>query len=169
MEPRIVGRAIRLGDDVDTDQIFPGRYLHLVEPGEIVKHALEGVDETLPGRIRPGDIVVAGRNFGGGSSREQAVTGLKFAGVAAVVAVSAARIFYRNAINRGLPIIQCPAVYDRVRDGDGIAVDFAGGRIEAGGQAYPFAPIPDFILDILREGGLVPYTKGLLARRQAGG
>lgn len=168
MEQRIVGRVIRLGDNVDTDQIYPGRYLQIVEPGEIVKHALEGVDEALPGRIRPGDIVVAGRNFGGGSSREQAVTGLKFAGVAAAVVVSAARIFYRNAINRGLPVLQCPAVHDHVRDGDTIAVDFAGGRIEAGGRTFPFVPIPDFILEILRDGGLVPHTKKLLARQAAG-
>ena len=168
MDERITGLVIRLGDDVDTDQIYPGRYLQIVEPGEIVKHALEGVDETLAGTIRPGDIVVAGRNFGGGSSREQAVTSLKFAGVAAAVVVSAARIFYRNAINRGLPIIQCPAVHDRVRTGDPIAVDFAAGKIEAAGRTFPFVPIPDFIMDILRDGGLVAHTKRILARQAAG-
>jgi 3-isopropylmalate/(R)-2-methylmalate dehydratase small subunit len=165
MEDRIAGRAIRLGDNVDTDQIFPGRYLQVLEPAEIARHALEGADEALPARIRPGDIVVAGRNFGAGSSREQAVTSLKFAGVAAAVVGSAARIFYRNAINRGFPVVQCPAAAARARDGDPIEVDFTEGWVEVDGARFSFVPIPDFIMEILREGGLVPYTRKQLAQQ----
>jgi 3-isopropylmalate/(R)-2-methylmalate dehydratase small subunit len=155
------GRAWRFGDDVNTDLIMPGKYLELVDPGEMAPHAMEGLDPGFAGKIGKGDIVVAGTNFGCGSSREQAPLALKHAGVGAVVAESFARIFYRNAINVGLPALECPGVSEAVSEGDMLEMDLTAGTIsnENTGARLRIAPMPDFMVEVLREGGLVPYMR----------
>jgi 3-isopropylmalate/(R)-2-methylmalate dehydratase small subunit len=163
MKKRLTGRAWVYGDDVNTDVIYPGRYTYqLLEPQEIATHALEDLDPSFADAVAPGDIIVAGRNWGCGSSREQAVTCLKAAGVAAVVAKSFARIYYRNAINHALPIVTCDAV-DSVASGEEITIDFAVGRLETSGGVYRFPPMADEVLAIMDAGGLIPYV-----RRQLG-
>jgi 3-isopropylmalate/(R)-2-methylmalate dehydratase small subunit len=157
----IVGRAWRLGDDVNTDLILPGRYLELTDPLEMARHALEGLIPSFPERVRPGDVIVAGRNFGCGSSREHAPLALKHAGVGAVVAVSFARIFYRNAINIGLPALQCPEAPSTTAEGDILEIDLTGGSIRnlRTGVELQFTPLPRFVLEIIREGGLTRYLR----------
>jgi 3-isopropylmalate/(R)-2-methylmalate dehydratase small subunit len=157
----IVGRAWRLGDDVNTDLILPGRYLELTDPLEMAKHALEGLIPSFPERVRPGDIIVAGRNFGCGSSREHAPLALKHAGVGAVVAGSFARIFYRNAINIGLPALQCPEAPSTTAEGDILEIDLMGGSIRnlRTGVELQFTPLPRFVVEIIREGGLTRYLR----------
>ena len=155
------GRAWRFGDDVNTDLIMPGKYLELVDPEEMAPHAMEGLDPGFPEKIEEGDIVVAGANFGCGSSREQAPLALKHAGVGGVVAESFARIFYRNAINVGLPALECPGVSEAVREGDTLEIDLTAGVIsnEDTGVRLGIVPMPDFMVEVLREGGLVPYLR----------
>ena len=155
------GRAWRFGNDVNTDLIMPGQYLELVDPGEMAPHAMEGLDPGFSVKIEEGDIVVAGANFGCGSSREQAPLALKHAGVGGVVAESFARIFYRNAINVGLPALECPRVSEAVREGDTLKIDLTAGVIsnEDTGARLRIAPMPDFMVEVLREGGLVPYMR----------
>jgi 3-isopropylmalate/(R)-2-methylmalate dehydratase small subunit len=157
----IVGRAWRLGDDVNTDLILPGRYLELTDPLEMARHALEGLIPSFPERVRPGDVIVAGRNFGCGSSREHAPLALKHAGVGAVVAVSFARIFYRNAINIGLPALQCPEAPSTTAEGDILEIDLTGGSIRnlRTGVELQFTPLPRFVVEIIREGGLTRYLR----------
>jgi 3-isopropylmalate/(R)-2-methylmalate dehydratase small subunit len=157
----IAGRAWRLGDDVNTDLILPGRYLELTDPLEMAKHALEGLIPSFPERVRPGDIIVAGRNFGCGSSREHAPLALKHAGVGAVVAGSFARIFYRNAINIGLPALQCPEAPSTTAEGDILEIDLMGGSIRnlRTGVELQFTPLPRFVVEIIREGGLTRYLR----------
>jgi len=159
------GRIWKYGDDVNTDVIFPGKYTYaIMEPEEMARHALEDLDPDFSDRVRPGDVIVAGRNFGCGSSREQAASCLKFAGVQAVVAVSFARIFFRNAINQGLPVIQCPEAVDAVHAGDTIRIDFQQGVIHTHSGDFRFLPLPESVLGILQAGGLVPYTQKKLKR-----
>jgi len=155
------GRAWRFGDDVNTDLIMPGKYLELVDPEEMAPHAMEGLDPGFAEKIEDGDIVVAGANFGCGSSREQAPLALKHAGVGGVVAESFARIFYRNAINVGLPALECPGVSEAVREGDTLEIDMTTGVIsnEDTGARLGIDPMPDFMVEVLREGGLVPYMR----------
>ncbi len=156
----IAGRVWKYGDDVNTDVIFPGKYTYtLKEPAEIAAHALEDLDPTFAARARPGDVIVAGRNWGNGSSREQAVTALKYRGVAAVVARSFARIYYRNGINQGLPLITCPAAVDAAEAGETIEIDLAGSLVRLHGQAFPFPPFSPAALDILAAGGLVAHVR----------
>lgn len=159
------GRTWKYGDDVNTDVIFPGKYTYeVMEPAEMAKHALEDLDPDFAGHVKPGDVIVAGRNFGCGSSREQAATCLKAAGVQAVVAKSFARIFFRNAINQGLPVIQSPEAPDRIDDREEIAVDFAEGVIRTSREVFAFPPLPASVLGILEAGGLIAYTKKKLER-----
>lgn len=155
------GRAWRFGDDVNTDLIMPGKYLELVNPGEMAPHAMEGLDPGFAGKIEEGDIVVAGANFGCGSSREQAPLALKHVGVGGVVAESFARIFYRNAINVGLPAMECPGISESVKEGDTLEIDLTVGVIsnEDTGARLMIAPMPDFMVEVLRDGGLVPYMR----------
>ncbi|MBI2371730.1 MAG: 3-isopropylmalate dehydratase [Deltaproteobacteria bacterium] len=167
MEERITGRAFRCGDDVNTDVIIPGRFLTIVDPDELGGHAFEGMGEEYPARLRERQLVVAGRNFGCGSSREQAATAIKHAGIRVVVAKSFSRLFYRNALNLGLPIVECPEAPDRIAEGDPVTVDFSQGTVEAGGQAYRFPPLPEFLVEMLREGGLVPQLRRIVAERRA--
>jgi 3-isopropylmalate/(R)-2-methylmalate dehydratase small subunit len=163
----IRGKVWRYGDDVNTDVIFPGRYTYTVtDEGEIASHALEDLDPAFAKNVQPGDIVVAGKNFGCGSSREQAALCLKYAGVAAVVAASFARIFFRNAINAGLPTVAAPEAIPYINAGAELAIDFGTGELTAAdGSSYEFAPLPPEVIGILEAGGLVPYVKKELASR----
>jgi 3-isopropylmalate/(R)-2-methylmalate dehydratase small subunit len=163
----IKGKVWKYGDDVNTDGIFPGRYTYTVtDPGEIASHALEGLDPAFAKNVKPGDVVVAGKNFGCGSSREQAALCLKYAGVAAVVAASFARIFFRNAINAGLPTVAAPEAIPHIKAGDEITIDFPAGELTAAdGSSYKFTVLPPEVIDILEAGGLVPYVKKELANK----
>ncbi len=163
----IKGKVWKYGDDVNTDVIFPGRYTYTVtDPAEIASRALEDLDPDFAKNVKAGDIIVAGKNFGCGSSREQAALCLKYAGVAAVVAASFARIFFRNAINAGLPTVAAPEAVSHINAGDGITVDFEAGELTAAdGSSYKFAPLPPEVVGILEAGGLVPYIKKEMASR----
>lgn len=158
------GPAIKFGNNIDTDVILPGKYLVLVDPKDLAKHALEGLDADFPQKAEKGVILVGGRNFGCGSSREQAPLALKYSGVKCVIAESFARIFYRNAINIGLPVIECPGIATAVENGDELAVDFETGKIEnkSKNKSFQVNKLPPFILEILSDGGLIEN----LRRRQ---
>lgn len=163
------GTAFRYGRDVDTDVIIPARYLNTSDPAELAKHCLEDLDPTFVSRVKRGDIIVADENFGCGSSREHAPVAIKAAGVSVVIAKSFARIFYRNAINIGLPIMECPEAADAISDGDVVYVDADTGvvRDETTGATFQAQPFPPFIQEIINEGGLVARTRKLLAEREA--
>ena len=152
-------KAWVFGDNVDTDAIAPGRYLKF-DIGEVARHCMETIDPAFPTSVRKGDVVVAGRNFGAGSSREQAPEALKHLGVAALVAESFAGLFYRNAINLGLPAVVC-AQAKRVRAGDEIELDPAAGRLanRTTGEELRCEPIPAFLMALIRDGGLVPHLE----------
>jgi len=152
------GRAFKFGDNISTDHIVPGRLAHLRSNlPELAKHVLEDADPGFATKVKPGDFVVGGSNFGLGSSREHAPLVIKMAGVSAVLAKSVARIFFRNAINRGLPVLICDT--DKINDGDELEVDMSAGKIKnlTCCQEIDFKPIPEFMLKILDEGGLLPY------------
>jgi len=155
------GRVHRLPDDVDTDQILPGEFLTTVPNEELGEYALRGYDPDFAARIEDGDVLVAGTNFGLGSSRESAPVALRNAGVGAIVAESFARIFYRNAINVGLPIAVVPGISDHVSDGDTLRVDVARGEVEnlTTGESFDTDPLPPDLLEILEAGGLVAYRQ----------
>jgi 3-isopropylmalate/(R)-2-methylmalate dehydratase small subunit len=155
------GKVWKYGDDVNTDVIFAGKYTYvLMPPEEMAKHAFEDLDPDFAKNVKPGDVIVAGRNFGCGSSREQAAACLKHAGVQAVVARSFARIYYRNAINLGLPVLQSAEAADTLRAGDEVEVDFAAGKIRAAdGREFGFPAFPESVLGIIQAGGLIEYTK----------
>jgi 3-isopropylmalate/(R)-2-methylmalate dehydratase small subunit len=156
-------RAWVLGDNVDTDVLAPGRYMKFgIE--EIAKHCLESVRPEFAHEVRRGDVIVAGRNFGAGSSREQAPAALKHLGVAALVAESFAGLFYRNAINLGLPAIVCNSVR-HIEDGDAMTLDFDNSCITVNGKVLPFEPIPAHLRELLRDGGLLPHLEKKLARK----
>ena len=156
MDP-VLGRAWLVGDNVDTDVIMPGKYLRL-SVADAVKHVMEGIDPHFLEKVRNGDIIVAGRNFGSGSSRELAVHGLKAAGVGAIVATSFARIFFRNSVNLGLPVIEC-AEAGQIRNGDELEILFQTGIIRdlTSGAEFGVVVYPEHILRLLSAGGLVPY------------
>ncbi|MCX5801513.1 MAG: 3-isopropylmalate dehydratase [Candidatus Eisenbacteria bacterium] len=160
------GRVWVLGDNVDTDVIYPGKYLPIIVPEEMALHALEGVDPQFASKLKPGDIIVAGSNFGCGSSREQAATCLKAAGVAAVVAGSYSRIFFRNALNQGLPLVESRECSKRVKEGDVVTIDFGRGKILLPGGEMSFEPLPSFLTEILEDGGLIEHTKKKIAKEQ---
>lgn len=159
MKKHIQGKVWKLGNNVDTDIIYPGKYLPIIEPEEMAEHALEGIDPDFPKKITKGDIIVAGRNFGCGSSREQAATSLKTAGIGCIIAVSYARIFFRNAINQALPLVVSEEAIQLVKEGDRIRVDFNKGTIQIQDQILRFHPLPDFIMEILEAGGLIERTR----------
>ena len=159
METRITGRVWKYGDNVNTDVIFPGKYTYsAMDAHEMAQHALEDLDARFAQNVQAGDIIVAGANWGCGSSREQAVTCLKAAGIAVLVARSFARIYYRNSINQALPIVTCGAV-DAVTDGDFITVDFAAGVVETPKGLHEFPPLPREVMEIMADGGLIPYVR----------
>ncbi len=163
----IRGKVWKYGDDVNTDVIFPGKYTYTItDRKEMAAHALEDLDPAFAKEVKPGDIVVAGRNFGCGSSREQAATCLKEAGVAAVVAASFARIFFRNAINEGLPLVECPEAIVAIEAGEVLEVDFEGGILRTKDKDYRFPGLPESVMGIVREGGLIPYVRKQIAQRE---
>ena len=162
----ISGKAWRYGDDVNTDVIFPGRFTYtLMSDEEMGKHALVDLDTDFNQNMLPGEIIVAGKNWGCGSSREQAVKCLKARGVGAIIAKGFARIFYRNALNEGLATIVCPQAVDAVQAGDTVSVDFAANRISTPAGDFAFSPYPDFVRGLIEDGGLLPHVKKLLQRQ----
>ena len=167
MKTIIEGAAHVFGDNVDTDVIIPARYLTSTEPEELGRHCMEGLDPAFAGRVSPGDVIVAGRNFGSGSSREHAALAILGTGAACVVAESFARIFYRNAINVGLPIVECPGVSSEASDGDRFRVDLDAGVVENVTRRRRFnaTPLPSFMRDILEAGGLMPWVKRQLSAK----
>jgi 3-isopropylmalate/(R)-2-methylmalate dehydratase small subunit len=162
----ITGTVFKLGDHINTDVILPGRYLSIREPAELGRHCLEGLDPTFAGRVRPNDIIAAGRNFGSGSSREQAPIALKAAGISCVVAVSFARIFYRNAINIGLSVIVCSAFSTAARDATVARLDLDTGNIDYEGHRYSAEPLPENVRAIVAAGGLTVFVQRRLRRFQ---
>ena len=146
-------------DNVDTDVIIPARYLNITDRAQLARHAMEDIDADFVNRVRPGDIIVAGKNFGCGSSREHAPIVLKECGISYIIAESFARIFFRNAINIGLAIIECPQAAQAIKVGDDVTIDATAGVITAGGKQYEFAPFPPFLQEIIKVGGLVELAK----------
>ena len=157
----ITGQVIRYGDNVDTDVIIPARYLNTTDHQELAAHCMEDLDPSFVSRVKPGDIIVAGENFGCGSSREHAPLCIKTAGISVVIAKSFARIFYRNSINIGLPIMECPEAVDAISAGDTVSVDFDTGVItdETNGKVFHAEPFPPFIQEIISAGGLMKSIK----------
>lgn len=155
------GTAHRYGRDIDTDVIIPARYLNTSDPAELAAHCLEDLDPEFINKVAPGDILVADENFGCGSSREHAPIAIKAAGVSVVIAKSFARIFYRNAINTGLPIMEAPEAVDAISQGDRVTVDADAGTIvnETTGKSFSAEPFPPFIKDIIERGGLVERAR----------
>jgi 3-isopropylmalate/(R)-2-methylmalate dehydratase small subunit len=165
---KIKGTVLVYGDNVDTDVIIPARYLNTSDPKELALHCMEDIDKSFVKRVKPGDIIAGGRNFGCGSSREHAPIAIKESGISCVIAKSFARIFYRNAFNIGLPIAECPQACDEAREGDELSVDFDTGIIAnlTLQRQYPIQPLPKFVSDILTAGGLIEAAKaGLLEAR----
>ncbi|NLX70262.1 MAG: 3-isopropylmalate dehydratase small subunit [Clostridiales bacterium] len=156
----IEGKAIKYGNNVDTDVIIPARYLSTSDPDELAAHCFEDLDPSFKGKVQPGDIVVAGTNFGCGSSREHAPIAIKASGISCIIAETFARIFYRNALNIGLPIMECPEAAKDIQDGDRVAVDLAKGIITniTRNRTYKAAPFPPFMQELIKAGGLVQYV-----------
>lgn len=153
-------RSIHLyGANIDTDVILPGKYLNLYTPEELGPHCLEGLDPSFIQRVRPGDVIIAGSNFGTGSSREHAPIAIKAAGISCIIATSFARIFYRNAINIGLPVFECADIVAAVKSGDTIEADIAKGLFTVNGVIFQAKPFPPYIQYIINAGGLVPFVK----------
>ena len=155
------GNAIKYGDNVDTDVIIPARYLNTSDPKELAVHCMEDLDKDFTSKVKDGDIIIGGFNFGCGSSREHAPIAIKASGISLVIAKSFARIFYRNAINIGLAIIECPEAVDRISDGDDVEVDLDTGVItdKTTGETFSTEPFPEFIQNLIANGGLVESIK----------
>jgi 3-isopropylmalate/(R)-2-methylmalate dehydratase small subunit len=152
-------RTIHLyGANIDTDVILPGKYLNLYTPEELGPHCMEGLDPSFIQRVRPGDVIIAGSNFGTGSSREHAPIAIKAAGISCIIATSFARIFYRNAINIGLPVFECADLVAAVKNGDMLAADIAQGLFTVKGAVFQAKPFPPYIQAIIDAGGLVPFV-----------
>ena len=163
----IKGKNWKFGNDIDTDAIIPARYLNTSDPKELAKHIMEDADRDFPSKVKAGDIIVAGKNFGCGSSREHAPIAIKAAGIQAVIAKSFARIFYRNSFNTGLPIFESEEASEKIAQGDEIEIDADGGIIRniSKGETYKANPIPPFMQELISSGGLVEWTKRKLADR----
>jgi 3-isopropylmalate/(R)-2-methylmalate dehydratase small subunit len=164
---KVKGTAIKFGDNVNTDVILPGIYLTLMDPKDLAKHALEGLDPAFPEKAKKGAIVVGGKNFGCGSSREQAPLALKYAGVKCVLAESFARIFFRNAINIGLPAIEAKGITSAVEDGDQLEVNFEAGKIQniSKKKSLQANKLPPFIVEILADGGLIENLRKRIQKK----
>jgi len=157
---QISGNVWKYGDNVNTDVIYPGKYLYTIsDPAEMARYALEDLDSAFAANVQPGDVIVAGTNWGNGSSREQAVTCLTQAGVGAVIAASFARIWYRNAINNGLLAITCPAAVAALNHGDRVEIDLGAGLIKSDSGHFPFPPFAPSVQAIIADGGLIPHVK----------
>ena len=160
------GKVYKYGDNVDTDVIIPARYLNAPSPDELAKHCMEDIDASFAGKVQPGDIIVGGANFGCGSSLEHAPIAIRACGVRCVIAASFARIFYRNSINIGFPILECPEAAAAIQNGDEVSVDFDSGLIrdETTGAEFRATALPPFIGRIVEDGGLLPYLKARLEK-----
>ncbi len=157
---KVTGKVWKYGDDVNTDVIFPGKYTYTVsDRNEMGKYALEDLDPEFTKNAQPGDIIVGGKNWGCGSSREQAVTCIKVRGIGAIIAKGFARIYYRNALNEGLPIVVSPEAVDALETGDEVTVDFDRREIITPRGPFPFPPYPDFVKGLIEDGGLIPHVK----------
>jgi len=167
MLKKIKGRVWKLGNNIDTDIIYPGKYLPIIEAKEMALHALEGYEKDFPKKIKKGDIIVAGANFGCGSSREQAATSLKHAGIACIVAKSFSRIFFRNAINQGLALVISKEAHKLVKEGEEVTIDFAKGKLSAQKGETDFPPLPEMVMGILDDGGLIAHTRKRLGIAKA--
>lgn len=156
----IKGRVFKYGDNVDTDVIIPARYLNISNKTELTSHCMEDIDKEFIQKVKLGDIMAAGRNFGCGSSREHAPLVIKLSGISCIIAESFARIFYRNAVNIGLPILECPEAARAMADGDDVEVELASGRIKniTKGTTYQAESFPEFMQDIMKAGGLINYV-----------
>lgn len=162
-----MGRVWKYGDGVNTDVIFPGKYTYTItDPAEMARHALEDLDPSFAANVRPGDVIVAGKNWGNGSSREQAVTCLKQAGVGAVIAVSFARIWYRNAINNGLLALTCPQAVVHLQPGDSVEIDLENYLIKSPAKKFSFPPFAPSVQAIIADGGLIPHLKKQLGAKE---
>ena len=162
----VSGKVFKYGDNVDTDVIIPARYLNAPSPEELAKHCMEDIDASFATMVKPGDIMVGGANFGCGSSREHAPISIRACGVRCVIAASFARIFYRNAINIGFPILECPEAAAAINNGDTVSVDFATGKIvdETTGETFQAVALPPFIEKIVEHNGLLPYLKARMEK-----
>ena len=159
MQTRLRGRAWVFGEDISTDHIIAGKYLGTTDPKVFAEHCLEAVDPTFAKQARPGDLIVAGPNFGCGSSREQAPIAIKHLGISAILAPSFARIFFRNAINLALPVLECPGIEKAVKPGEEVELDLAAGDVRTPSGVLRFRPLPPNVLEILEAGGLVAKLK----------
>ncbi|MCX8130736.1 MAG: 3-isopropylmalate dehydratase small subunit [Clostridia bacterium] len=153
------GKVIKYANNVDTDVIIPARYLNTSDPAELASHCMEDLDKEFVKKANKGDIMVAGKNFGCGSSREHAPIAIKASGISCIIAETFARIFYRNAINIGLPILECPEAAKDIADGDSVSIDFKSGKIfnKTTGKEYTAAPFPEFMQEIMNADGLIGY------------
>ena len=166
---KLKGKVYKYGADVNTDVIIPARYLNVSDPDELAKHSMEDIDADFINTVKPGDIIMATTNFGCGSSREHAPLAIKAAGVSCVIAKSFARIFFRNAINIGLPLLECAEAVENTDSGDVLEVDLAKGKIKnlTSGKTFNAKPYPDFMAELISAGGLIEYTKKRLAHTRA--
>ena len=164
---KIKGKTWKFGNDVDTDAIIAARYLNTTDQGELASHCMEDADAGFASKVRPGDIIAAGKNFGCGSSREHAPIAIKASGVGCVMAHSFARIFYRNALNMGLPILECPEGADRIQTGDELEIDLDSGVIEnlTSKEKYTAQALPPFMQKLIKAGGLMEYVKEQMFER----
>lgn len=163
------GQVWKFGEDIDTDAIIPARYLNTSDPAELAKHVMEDADPSFPAKVKKGDMIVALKNFGCGSSREHAPIAIKEAGISCVIAHSFARIFYRNSINIGLPILESPEAAEKITEGDEVSVELDSGTINnlTTGEIYQAAPFPPFMREIMDKGGLIPYVQWRIKEEKA--
>ncbi|MCP4150682.1 MAG: 3-isopropylmalate dehydratase [bacterium] len=160
MKTPFKGKVWKYGDNINTDVIFPGKYTYQkMEPEEMAKHALEDLDPEFVNKVKEGDILVAGKNFGMGSSREQAAVAIKYAGICVIIARSFSRIYFRNAINAGMPAIKSPEAVDAIENGDEVTIDMQNGEIITPNGTFPFPPYPETVMNILNNNGLINYIK----------
>ena len=163
------GKVHKYGANVDTDVIIPARYLNVSDPAELAKHCMEAIDKDFVNRVKPGDIMMATTNFGCGSSREHAPLAIKASGISCIIAKSFARIFFRNAINIGLPLLECDEAVDKTEAGDLLEVDLSSGKIKnlTKDTTFTAKPYPDFMAELIAAGGLIEHTKKRLASRRS--
>ena len=162
------GKVHKYGADINTDLIIPARYLNVSEPAELAEHCMEDIDEDFLKRVKPGDIIMATTNFGCGSSREHAPMAIKAAGISCVIAKNFARIFFRNSINIGLPLLECEEAVDKTEAGDTLEIDLSAGKIKnlTSGLTFTANPYPNFMAELISSGGLIEYTKKRLATKR---
>ena len=165
---KIEGRALKYGDNINTDEIIPGVYLNITDGKELAKHCMEPIDKDFLRKVKERNILVAGRNFGCGSSREHAPIALKGAGVSFIISASFARIFFRNALNIGVPIVECREAAQGIRDNDKLIIDWVEGKIQnlAKKESYSMAPFPPFLQELIKQGGLEKYIKNRMRQKK---